>query len=214
MQHGDPGRDLNQKMEQEFDSDSDGNQSPELFEEEGDEDPDFIEASSVQHGSRDVATAGNDKTWTKNESNSVSSKPNATDDATPTSSLTPPISRIGLNAHKAGMEGLDKAKINEIILEASKGSKFYENEVRKERQVTERINRMTAALRGLTPTQKLSAQRAADKEVERLEAGRDLSRIVVHVDMDAFYAAVETRDEPRLKDVPMAVGGYSMLVGV
>ena len=39
-----------------------------------------------------------------------------------------------------------------------------------------------------------------------------MSRDIVHVDMDAFYAAVEMRDNPALKDVPMAVGGSSMLV--
>ena len=234
--YGDPERDLHPKiMEQEFGCDSDGNESLDLFEEEeGDDDLDFSEASGGQGGPRLEATAGlqdtdgNDKTWTENKSikstsvsNSTSSCnkptnpiPNATDDATSTPSPSPPISRIGLNAHKAGMEGLDKTKINQIILEASRGSKFYENEVRKERQATERISRMTAALKGLTSTQKLSALRAADRETERLEAGRDLSRIVVHVDMDAFYAAVETRDEPWLRDVPMAVGGNSMLVSV
>jgi len=46
-----------------------------------------------------------------------------------------------------------------------------------------------------------------------LERSRDLSRVIVHVDMDAFYAAVETRDCPELKDKPMAVGSMSMLVG-
>ena len=33
----------------------------------------------------------------------------------------------------------------------------------------------------------------------KLEHTRDLSRTVVHVDMDAFYAAVEMRDAPELK---------------
>lgn len=46
-----------------------------------------------------------------------------------------------------------------------------------------------------------------------LDSVRDLSRVCVHVDMDAFYAAVECRDQPQLRHVPMAVGGMSMLVG-
>jgi len=32
------------------------------------------------------------------------------------------------------------------------------------------------------------------------------------MDMDAFYAAVEMRNNPKLKDIPMAVGGEGMLV--
>lgn len=44
-----------------------------------------------------------------------------------------------------------------------------------------------------------------------LEATRDLSRVWIHVDMDAFYAAVETLSDPSLKGKPMAVGGMSMI---
>uniref|UniRef100_A0A672KL36 DNA polymerase kappa n=1 Tax=Sinocyclocheilus grahami TaxID=75366 RepID=A0A672KL36_SINGR len=38
-----------------------------------------------------------------------------------------------------------------------------------------------------------------------------LGRVIVHVDMDTFYAAVEMRDCPELKDKLMAVGSMSML---
>lgn len=48
--------------------------------------------------------------------------------------------------------------------------------------------------------------RRADEYIAELELSRDLSQTVVHVDCDAFYAAVEELDHPALKHVPMAVG--------
>ncbi|XP_008050232.1 DNA polymerase kappa [Carlito syrichta] len=44
-----------------------------------------------------------------------------------------------------------------------------------------------------------------------LDQSRNLSNTIVHIDMDAFYAAVEMRDNPELKDRPIAVGSMSML---
>lgn len=51
----------------------------------------------------------------------------------------------------------------------------------------------------------------ADKRILELETTRDLSKIWLHVDMDAFYAAVETLCNPSLKGHPMAVGSMSMI---
>ena len=48
--------------------------------------------------------------------------------------------------------------------------------------------------------------RRADEYIAELELSRDLSQTVVHIDCDAFYAAVEELDRPELKHVPMAVG--------
>ena len=36
-------------------------------------------------------------------------------------------------------------------------------------------------------------------------------KVIVHLDMDMFYAAVEMRDQPNLKEKPMAVGTTAML---
>uniref|UniRef100_A0A8C2D0T1 DNA polymerase kappa n=1 Tax=Cyprinus carpio TaxID=7962 RepID=A0A8C2D0T1_CYPCA len=121
------------------------------------------------------------------------------------------LSRIALNDNKAGMEGLDRDKINKIILETSKGSRFYENELKKEQQVNQRIEKMMEQKARITKELMKQAQAEVDKLTCELERSRELGRVIVHVDMDAFYAAVEMRDCPELKDKPMAVGSMSML---
>uniref|UniRef100_A0A8C8A1S7 DNA polymerase kappa n=1 Tax=Oryzias sinensis TaxID=183150 RepID=A0A8C8A1S7_9TELE len=121
------------------------------------------------------------------------------------------LSRMALNDNKAGMEGLDRDKINNIIMESSKGSKFYENELKKDQQVNQRIEKMMLQKANITQAQLKKAQAQVEKMTLALERSRDLSRVIVHVDMDAFYAAVEMRDCAELKTKPMAVGSMSML---
>ena len=38
-----------------------------------------------------------------------------------------------------------------------------------------------------------------------------MRKVIVHIDMDMFYAAVEMRDQPKLQEKPMAVGTVQML---
>ncbi|RLM18497.1 DNA polymerase IV [Brenneria alni] len=39
-------------------------------------------------------------------------------------------------------------------------------------------------------------------------------RKIIHIDMDCFYAAIEMRDNPRLRDIPLAIGGSADRRGV
>ncbi|MCP1366707.1 DNA polymerase IV, partial [Halomonas sp. BBD48] len=39
-------------------------------------------------------------------------------------------------------------------------------------------------------------------------------RKILHADCDCFYAAVEMRDDPRLRDIPLAIGGSAERRGV
>ena len=133
----------------------------------------------------------------------------------PSSDIDPPStdtdSIMALNTNKAGMEGIDKEKINKIIIEASKGSKFYLNQTRKQKQASVRNEKLKQVMHRLPATELERARLESDLEIECLEATRDLSSVIVHVDMDAFFAAVEMRDDPSLRDIPMAVGSTSML---
>ncbi|CBX95091.1 similar to DNA-directed polymerase kappa [Plenodomus lingam JN3] len=113
---------------------------------------------------------------------------------------------LGPSLTKAGQDTVDQQKVSEIIYNASKGSKFFNNEETKDKNLSEKINRILAKRRELEKMDLTSDLRRADDYIAELELTRDLSQVVVHLDCDAFYAAVEELDRPELKEVPMAVG--------
>ncbi|KIJ49550.1 hypothetical protein M422DRAFT_27916 [Sphaerobolus stellatus SS14] len=112
----------------------------------------------------------------------------------------------GPSTGKAGL-AKDQTEINRIIAEASKGSKFYDNEKRKDAELTQKIARLLKERDGLMKDVDVGKVEAAlDRTLVELEAKRDLSQYIVHVDMDAFYASVELLDNPKLKDKAYGVG--------
>jgi DNA polymerase kappa len=121
-------------------------------------------------------------------------------------------SLMQLNDTKAGMTGLDKEKINQIILNASRDSPFYKRQQERQQIVDQEIADLLHRKSELTLQQIRCAEAEMDKKAVKLEhQRRDMSRIIVHMDMDMFFAAVEMRDNPDLAHVPLAVGSNSML---
>ena len=113
---------------------------------------------------------------------------------------------LGPSLTKAGQDAVDQRKVSEIIYEASKGSKFFNNEEVKDKTLTTKIERILKRKAQLEKLDLKSDLRRADDYIATLELSRDLSQTIVHIDCDAFYAAVEELDHPELRDVPFAVG--------
>ncbi|KAF8973061.1 hypothetical protein BDZ97DRAFT_1779128 [Flammula alnicola] len=117
----------------------------------------------------------------------------------------------GPSSGKAGL-AKDQTEINRIITDASKGSKFYENEKKKDRELTARIEKILKQRDEVIMGVDISKVEAAvDQLIVQLEEQRDLTQIIVHVDMDAFYANVELLDNPNLAGKPFAVVGKGVL---
>ena len=113
---------------------------------------------------------------------------------------------LGPSLTKAGQDSVDQKKVSEVIYEASKGSKFFNNEEVKDKNLTGKIERILKLKAQLEKLDLKHDLRRADDYIAALELSRDLSQYVIHIDCDAFYAAVEEIDRPELKNVPMAVG--------
>ncbi|KAF3204299.1 hypothetical protein TWF106_010255 [Orbilia oligospora] len=124
----------------------------------------------------------------------------------PSSQSTLKKQLLGPSVLKSGQDNVDQSRVAEIIYEASKGSKYFANESRKDLELTKRIDRILKKKAELDKTDTSGDLRKADAHIAALELERDLSQTIIHVDCDAFYASVEELDRPELKTVPMAVG--------
>src|ERR1700742_4380659 len=60
----------------------------------------------------------------------------------------------------------------------------------------------------MTPTSPTARRWCPRRSPSRSNSAQvNAARAVLHVDMDAFYASVEQHDDPRLKGLPVIVGG-------
>ncbi|KLO14290.1 DNA/RNA polymerase [Schizopora paradoxa] len=117
----------------------------------------------------------------------------------------------GQSVHKAGLLP-DQTEIQKRIAEVSRGTKHYENEKRRDKEWTERINKILERRDELLRTADIPRVEAkVDKIFAEMEAKRDLTQSIVHVDMDAFYANVEMLYNPDLAGKPFAVVGLGIV---
>ncbi|CAN8100821.1 unnamed protein product [Discula destructiva] len=120
--------------------------------------------------------------------------------------VTLKYSLLGPSLTKAGQDSVDQSKVSEIIYNASKGSKYFDREEERDKILTVKIDRILKKKRELEKLDLARDLRKADSLLAELELSRDLTQHIVHLDCDAFYAAVEQLERPELKDVPFAVG--------
>lgn len=118
---------------------------------------------------------------------------------------------------KAGLQEVDKEKTEALIAEISKGSSFYDNEKKKLKIREEKVKKLLEKKKQFDPWKKMyplkyeKLVREIDEKEKQREQERYHNRIFAHLDMDMFYAAVEEKNNPHLKEVPLGVGSMGML---
>jgi nucleotidyltransferase/DNA polymerase involved in DNA repair len=112
-------------------------------------------------------------------------------------------------SNKAGMEGIDRTRIDAIILRESGDSLFMRQQRKRDDRVNQRIQQMKQKLREYQDRTCTDAIPATNREIEeQLASYRRPSRsTAVVVDMDMFYMACELLTRPELHHKPACVGG-------
>ncbi|GAA6010020.1 hypothetical protein JCM10207_007522 [Rhodosporidiobolus poonsookiae] len=109
---------------------------------------------------------------------------------------------------KAGVGGVNTAEqVQKIIYEASKGSKYFNDQQRRDKELEAKTDRLKRLLAEKELTARGDEEEIVDRILEQLEEKRDMSRVIALIDADAFYAACHAREDPSLVGKAYGVGG-------
>jgi len=107
---------------------------------------------------------------------------------------------------KAGMDGIDREKIDQIILRESGNSLYIQQQRKRDEKVNERIAELKQKLSQALPGCFKDLTQQLDLEKPGILAQRSMRSTAVVVDMDAFYMSCELLTRPDLKERPACVG--------
>ena len=113
-------------------------------------------------------------------------------------------------AAKGGQGSIDREKINSIVLSLTKESKYTKEKLSHHLDAEKWVNDAKKKLEKLDRVRLSVLNHEIAQKTTTLEASRQ-QRVCCVVDFDMFFAAVEIRDRPELKDLPVAVGGIGMI---
>ncbi|KAL7566714.1 hypothetical protein ACA910_017770 [Epithemia clementina (nom. ined.)] len=111
---------------------------------------------------------------------------------------------------KAGMDGIDRASIDKIILRESGSSLYMQQQRKRDQQVDQRIDQIRNKLSEeelKNPNWRRKLQNFVDKELSEAIGKQPNRSTCVVVDMDMFFMACELLTRPDLVDKPACVGG-------
>jgi DNA polymerase kappa len=117
-------------------------------------------------------------------------------------------------ADKAGMDGIDRSRIDKIILRESGTSLFMQQQRRRDAKVDERIAALRTKLREQEKIEigwKQTIGHEIDQEIPKILSQRPVRSAAVVVDMDMFYMACELLTRPDLAEKPACVGSGMIL---
>ena len=149
-------------------------------------------------------------TFSTNINNTSDTLQPATSTSTTNNNIDPSISAkasalIISATDKAGMDGLDRSKIDEIILRESGNSLYMQQQRKRDDKVNQRIQQLTQRYQQASsivyqPTQTLNEM------LQTLQRQAPTRSTCVVIDMDMFYFACELLTRPHLRDRPACVG--------
>ncbi|KAG7355659.1 DNA polymerase IV [Nitzschia inconspicua] len=168
--------------------------------------------STVSEEHRSCPSSSSSKRVVNNNNNNNSSSRNKiSNDTIDTDSST--IDNVSASASaliisaadKAGMEGIDRSKIDAIILRESGNSLYMQQQRKRDEKVNQRIQHMKERLQDASPKEyQVTAE--LEEQLETYIRQAPTRSTCVVIDMDMFYMACELLTRPHLKDVPACVG--------